>query len=233
MFHRLLKISGLPVWYTQGFNPHIYLSFSCPLSLGQESLCESCEVKTERETIDGAAWQAALQPLMPRGITITKVARAEEKVSAIAAAVYEVTMPLSQRPGARKLTTRPPPPKSPKRPNADKRPWISKRICPGSTGRPRGNSCILLCTLPCGSGEALNLNPALLMQYLQGLGGARPAVRVLRTICTTRRGGTLHNVEALSVFLQKGTCNLRKHVILYYGNTRIALFFCAHFSKMG
>ena len=37
------------VYYTQGYNPHIYLSFSCPLSLGQESLCESCEVKTEQE----------------------------------------------------------------------------------------------------------------------------------------------------------------------------------------
>ena len=34
VFHRVLKRSGLPVWYTMGFNPHIYLSFSCPLSLG-------------------------------------------------------------------------------------------------------------------------------------------------------------------------------------------------------
>ena len=59
VFHRVLKRSGLPVWYTMGFNPHIYLSFSCPLSLGQESLCESCEVKTESESIDPAAWIAA------------------------------------------------------------------------------------------------------------------------------------------------------------------------------
>ena len=34
VFHRILKRSGLPVYYTQGFNPHIYLSFACPLSLG-------------------------------------------------------------------------------------------------------------------------------------------------------------------------------------------------------
>lgn len=53
---------GRPVYYTQGFNPHIYLSFTCPLSLGQESLCESCEVKTEQETIDPQAWIDALQP---------------------------------------------------------------------------------------------------------------------------------------------------------------------------
>ena len=25
VFHRILKRSGLPVYYTQGFNPHIYL----------------------------------------------------------------------------------------------------------------------------------------------------------------------------------------------------------------
>ena len=76
VFHRMLKMSSLPVYYTQGFNPHIYLSFTCPLSLGQESLCESCEVKTEQETIDPQAWIDALQPLMPRGIVITKVAPA-------------------------------------------------------------------------------------------------------------------------------------------------------------
>ena len=28
VFHRMLKMSNLPVYYTQGFNPHIYLSFS-------------------------------------------------------------------------------------------------------------------------------------------------------------------------------------------------------------
>src|SRR5699024_2689564 len=98
VFHRMLKISGLPVWYTQGFNPHIYLSFSCPLSLGQESLCESCEVKTEAETIDAAAWQSALQPLMPRGITVTKVAPAIEKVGEIETAAYQILMPADSAP---------------------------------------------------------------------------------------------------------------------------------------
>ena len=50
VFHRILKRSGLPVYYTQGFNPHIYLSFACPLSLGQESICECCEVKPRQKT---------------------------------------------------------------------------------------------------------------------------------------------------------------------------------------
>ena len=28
---RALKLARVPVWYTQGFNPHIYLTFACLL----------------------------------------------------------------------------------------------------------------------------------------------------------------------------------------------------------
>ena len=93
IFQRILKRSGLPVYYTQGFNPHIYLSFACPLSLGQESLCESCEVKTADEAPDLEAWRQTLQPYMPHGISITKIAQARQKVTEIAWADYAVTVP--------------------------------------------------------------------------------------------------------------------------------------------
>ena len=52
VMQRALKRSGLPVWYTLGFNPHIYMTFACPLPLGQESLVESVDVKTETEAPD-------------------------------------------------------------------------------------------------------------------------------------------------------------------------------------
>ena len=32
---RALKRSGLPIWYTEGFNPHAYVTFALPLSMGQ------------------------------------------------------------------------------------------------------------------------------------------------------------------------------------------------------
>ncbi len=32
VMQRALKRSGLPVWYTQGFNPHIYMTFAAPLA---------------------------------------------------------------------------------------------------------------------------------------------------------------------------------------------------------
>ena len=42
---RALKRSGLPVWYTGGFNPHMYLTFPLPLSLGCESVYECVDLK--------------------------------------------------------------------------------------------------------------------------------------------------------------------------------------------
>ena len=34
---RLIAKSKIPVWYTEGFNSHIYINFALPLSLGFES----------------------------------------------------------------------------------------------------------------------------------------------------------------------------------------------------
>ena len=71
VMQRVLKRSGLPVWHTLGFNPHIYMTFACPLSLGQESECECVDVKTEAEAPDFEQWKAALNAIMPAGIVIT------------------------------------------------------------------------------------------------------------------------------------------------------------------
>lgn len=47
---RALKRSGLPVWYTGGFNPHMYLTFPLPLSLGCESVYECVDLKMTQKT---------------------------------------------------------------------------------------------------------------------------------------------------------------------------------------
>ncbi len=61
-FNRVIKRSGVPVWYTKGFNPHMKLVFSSPLSIGSESVCEyldlsmqgdiSCEEIMERLNLE-------------------------------------------------------------------------------------------------------------------------------------------------------------------------------------
>ena len=48
-FNRILMRSGLPVWYTKGFNPHAKLVFSTPLSVGTQSECEFLDLRFDRE----------------------------------------------------------------------------------------------------------------------------------------------------------------------------------------
>ena len=73
VMQRVLKRSGLPVWHTLGFNPHIYMTFACPLSLGQESECECVDVKTEAEAQDFEQWKTALNAIMPAGMMALRV----------------------------------------------------------------------------------------------------------------------------------------------------------------
>ena len=97
VMQRVLKRSSLPVWHTLGFNPHIYMTFACPLSLGQESMCECVDVKTEAEAPDFEQWKTALNAIMPAGIVVTKVAPVEMKADLIAYACYEVRYPAARK----------------------------------------------------------------------------------------------------------------------------------------
>ena len=46
---RVLVRSGIPVWYTQGFNPHAKIVFSTPLSVGAQSECEMVDIRVDRQ----------------------------------------------------------------------------------------------------------------------------------------------------------------------------------------
>lgn len=48
-FNRIINRACLPVWYTKGFNPHIKLVFSTPLSVGTQSVCEYLDIRIDRE----------------------------------------------------------------------------------------------------------------------------------------------------------------------------------------
>ena len=95
VMQRVLKRSGLPVWHTLGFNPHIYMTFACPLSLGQESECECVDVKTEAEAPDFEQWKTALNAIMPAGIVVTHVGPVQMKADLIAYACYRISYPAS------------------------------------------------------------------------------------------------------------------------------------------
>ena len=69
---RLVRRSRIPLWYTEGFNPHPYMTFALPLSLGMESECESMDIKIEGEiTNDEILRLLTLEA--PEGIEFTAV----------------------------------------------------------------------------------------------------------------------------------------------------------------
>ena len=47
---RAMKRANVPIWFTEGFNPHAFLTFAMPLSLGFESLCETVDFRLMEET---------------------------------------------------------------------------------------------------------------------------------------------------------------------------------------
>ncbi|MBE6589694.1 MAG: TIGR03960 family B12-binding radical SAM protein [Ruminococcaceae bacterium] len=46
---RVLVRAGLPMWYTQGYNPHAKVIFGLPLSVGTESECEFIDLRVDRD----------------------------------------------------------------------------------------------------------------------------------------------------------------------------------------
>lgn len=64
---RAFSRSGLPVWYTQGFHPHLYITFALPLSLGTTGLCESMDVRLLEEVPNDEV-AARLNTALPEGL---------------------------------------------------------------------------------------------------------------------------------------------------------------------
>ena len=91
VMQRALKISGLPVWYSKGFNPHIYMTFTLPLSLGHESLCESFDFRLEEEMTERQILKA-MEGTLPDGIILTAAGAPDYDASQIKYALYRIKM---------------------------------------------------------------------------------------------------------------------------------------------
>ena len=92
LFTRALRRARVPLWYSEGFNPHPKLNFALPLSVGTESLCELCDVSVEGDP--GAACFERLSGEFPAGIALNGVSLdPEKKFSDICFCSYELTFP--------------------------------------------------------------------------------------------------------------------------------------------
>lgn len=91
VMQRALKMSGLPVWYSKGFNPHIYMTFTLPLSLGHESLCESFDFRLEEDLTERQILEA-MKGTLPDGIILTAAGAPDYDASQIKYALYKIKM---------------------------------------------------------------------------------------------------------------------------------------------
>ncbi len=185
VMQRAVKRSGLPVWHTLGFNPHIYMTFACPLPLGQESLVESVDVKTEAENPDLAAWKDSLSQVMPRGVEIVQVEPPQYKADAIGFAKYTVTLPekfAESIDGYNQLDSA----VIMKKSKRGQKPVELKEFQKEIAYKKEDGRVVFEMQLPAG-GDGLNLNPSLWLGFLnEHFGVDETQASVLRTALLTK-----------------------------------------------
>ena len=172
VMHRSLAKAQIPAWYSQGFNPHIYLTFALPLPLGQESVCEAMDFKTENDTLSLEEVKEKLNAALPLGLRVLNVTEAADKAGDIAAAQYTMWLPdaADVRAAVEKYNScenafvskigkqngRKTEKQMDLKPHLDKLCWIAE-----------DEKLRFELTLPAGS--SVNFNPGLLVQYLQAV----------------------------------------------------------------
>jgi len=88
---RAIKRARIPIWYTEGFNPHAYIMFPLALSLGVNSHCELMDLTiTVPMTFDEI--KDKLNAVLPDGLKVNKVAFQEKKHTEIVASEYKIYM---------------------------------------------------------------------------------------------------------------------------------------------
>ncbi len=88
---RAVRRAGLPIWYTEGFNKHPYLTFASPLSLGYEGERETMDLRLAGE-MELLELVQRLDAVMPEGLHILSAAPAVKKAGEVACAVYRLSL---------------------------------------------------------------------------------------------------------------------------------------------
>ena len=179
---RAMRRAAIPAWVTEGFNPHLFLTFALPLSLGQEGLDESMDIKLPDdfpiETLPDRL-NAVLPPILP----VTRAAEAVEKPAAIAAAEYRVALRADDGDPAladtlAQFLTQDEIPVTKKSKSGDRtinlRPYLGE-----CTAEPAPDGAALRLVLPAGSSE--NINPALLTDAFAAAYGRPLHISIVRT----------------------------------------------------
>jgi radical SAM-linked protein len=81
-FQRMFRRADIELRHTEGFNPHPYMAFALPLSVGAESVCELLDTELMAAITDEAI-PALLNETAPEGIRILRAYTPETKFADI------------------------------------------------------------------------------------------------------------------------------------------------------
>ena len=88
---RMIRKAKLPVWYTEGFNRHIYINYAVPLSLGFEGEYEVMDIRLTEDDFPLEEVIHRLNEATVPGIVFLKAAEPVKPTKDIVFAEYELT----------------------------------------------------------------------------------------------------------------------------------------------
>ena len=87
---RMIHKTKLPVWYTEGFNKHPYITFALPLSLGFESKYEIMDFRIMDDDLPLDDIKEALNSVFPPYLKIVDIFEPKMKTGDISYADFEI-----------------------------------------------------------------------------------------------------------------------------------------------
>lgn len=94
---RAISRAGIPILYTEGFNPKPYMNFAMPLSLGFAGLSELVDIRIDDSMTYNKVFEL-LKSTMPPDIEIKRVYEPTDKATAVAYSKFKIEIGQSSMP---------------------------------------------------------------------------------------------------------------------------------------
>lgn len=174
---RAVRRADIPLWYTEGFNRHPYLTFASPLSLGYEGLRETMDIRMA-DDFPFDELVNRLNTVLPEGLVAISAADVVAKAGELAAAEYRLTIHLpssviTEALNATELLVEKRTKKKTMK-TIDILPYFKN----ASVEAMGEEQTVVTVALPSGGNE--NVNPGLFITALSGIVGAEVDAEVLR-----------------------------------------------------
>ena len=188
LFTRCIRRSRLPVWYTEGYNPHLHMVFAQPLPIGMEALKEAVDIKIEDDLCQCEKIFEALSPVMPENVPLIGVTDPVNSFSDISGAEYAMRLSLPDNLTAGELSdflngsiTVKKPAKKKKGRHSSAQPEFKEIAvsCRLLSFKAEDSTAEATVILPAGS--SLNINPPLIIEAASEKFGSISAESITRT----------------------------------------------------